>query len=220
MNNNINNYSEDQTQDFSRKLFAGECQFFAASTNLENLPPSSLPEIGFAGRSNVGKSSLINALTGRKTLARTSRTPGRTQQLNFFNLNGYMVLVDMPGYGFARVSKSRVRSWTNLMHDYLKGRSTLKRLCLLIDSRHGIKDSDKELMNELDKAAVVYQLILTKADKVSVKDITEFSRGFELMRKKHPASHPEIIATSVRKDKGILELRSSLSLLVAPYHFR
>ena len=138
MNNKFNNYSEDQTQEFSRKLFAGECQFFAASTNLENLPPPGLPEIGFAGRSNVGKSSLINALTGRKTLAKTSRTPGRTQQLNFFNLNGYLVLVDMPGYGFARVSKTRVRSWTNLMHDYLKGRSTLQRLCLLIDSRHGI----------------------------------------------------------------------------------
>jgi len=211
----------DQEQiEFSRKLFASSCQFLAGSTDLGNLPPAGLPEIAFAGRSNVGKSSLINALTDRKTLARTSRTPGRTQQLNFFNLGHQITLVDMPGYGYARASKSRIRNWTILMHDYLKGRATLKRLCLLIDARHGIKESDEILMNELDEAAVVYQIILTKADKVSKTAVFEFSRNFDTIRKEHPAGHPDIIATSAWKGVGIRELRTSLSTLVAPQEFR
>ena len=211
----------DQEQlEFSRKLFASDCQFFAGSTEIGNLPPAGLPEIAFAGRSNVGKSSLINALTDRKTLARTSRTPGRTQQLNFFNLDHQITLVDMPGYGYARASKSRIQDWTTLMHDYLKGRATLKRLCLLIDARHGIKESDQILMNELDKAAVVYQIILTKADKVSETVVFEFSKNFDTMRKEHPAGHPDIIATSARKGLGIPELRASLATLVATHQFR
>jgi len=212
--------SEQKLHEFSRKLFAEKCRFFAAATSVEHLPSPDLPEIAFAGRSNVGKSSLINALTRRKSLARTSRTPGRTQQLNFFNLGDRATLVDMPGYGYARASKSRIKSWTDLMHDYLKGRVTLCRLCLLIDSRQGIKASDEALMNELDQAAVVYQLVLTKADKVSKTVLSNISRNFEPMRKKHPASHPEIIATSSRTDLGIMELRTSLSVLVAPRQFR
>ncbi len=211
----------DQEQlEYSRKLFAGSCQFVAGSTKIENLPPASLPEIAFAGRSNVGKSSLVNALTDQKNLARTSRTPGRTQQLNFFKLDNRVILVDMPGYGYARASKSRIQDWTTLMHDYLKGRATLKRLCMLIDARHGIKGSDKILMNELDKAAVVYQIILTKADKVSQTTVLEFSQKFDRMRKEHPAGHPDIIATSARKGMGVLELRASLAALVAPHQFR
>ncbi len=211
----------DQEQlEFSRKLFAGSCQFFAGSTKIENLPQAGLPEVAFAGRSNVGKSSLINSLTNRKTLARTSRTPGRTQQLNFFNLDNRITLVDMPGYGYARASKSRIEDWTALMYDYLKGRATLKRLCILIDARHGIKGSDKILMNELDKAAVVYQIILTKADKASKTTVLEFSKNFDRMRKEHPAGHPDIIATSARKGVGIPELRASLAALVEPHQFR
>jgi GTP-binding protein len=211
----------DQEQlEFSRKLFAGSCQFFAGSTKIENLPQAGLPEVAFAGRSNVGKSSLINSLTDRKTLARTSRTPGRTQQLNFFNLDDRITLVDMPGYGYARASKSRIEEWTALMYDYLKGRANLKRLCILIDARHGIKGSDKILMNELDKAAVVYQIILTKADKASKTTVLEFSKNFDRMRKEHPAGHPDIIATSAREGIGIPELRASLAALVAPHQFR
>ncbi|MBO38201.1 MAG: YihA family ribosome biogenesis GTP-binding protein [Rhodospirillaceae bacterium] len=211
----------DQEQlEYSRKLFAGNCQFFAGSAKNENLPPAGLPEIAFAGRSNVGKSSLINALTDRKTLARTSRTPGRTQQLNFFNLDNRITLVDMPGYGYARASKSRIQDWTTHMYDYLKGRATLKRLCMLVDARHGLKASDENLMNELDKAAVVYQVILTKTDKVSKTTVLEFSKNFDRMRKEHPAGHPDIIATSARKGVGIPELRASLAALVEPHQFR
>ncbi|MBK19153.1 MAG: YihA family ribosome biogenesis GTP-binding protein [Rhodospirillaceae bacterium] len=206
--------------EFGRKFFAGSCQFFAGATSLENLPSPDLPEIAFAGRSNVGKSSLINALTGQTSLARTSRTPGRTQQLNFFNLADRMTLVDMPGYGYARASKSRIRDWTALMHDYLKGRATLHRLCLLIDGRHGLKESDETLMNELDDAAVVYQIVLTKSDKVSKAALVTFSETFDALRKKHPAAHPDIIATSARKGVGIAELRASLAVLAAPHQFR
>src|SRR5262245_41136958 len=148
-----------------RLLFARECSFSAGATTAEALPPAGLPEVAFAGRSNVGKSSLVNALTGRRTLARVSDTPGRTQQLNFFELGGRLMLVDLPGYGYAKAAKTKVEHWTRLTEDYLRGRPTLRRLCLLIDSRHGPLAADQAIIALLDKAAVSYQLVLTKADK-------------------------------------------------------
>src|SRR3954464_7284518 len=156
-----------------RKLFAGDWQFFWASPSIETLPPMAGMEIAFAGRSNVGKSSLVNALTGRNTLARTSHTPGRTQQLNFFDINGRFHLVDMPGYGYAAVGKDKVQAWTQLIHDYLRGRASLARVYLLIDARHGIKPVDEGVLETLDKAAVSYQVVLTKADEVKPEDLEQ-----------------------------------------------
>ena len=150
----------------ARKLFAGTCEFVAGAASFESLPAIALPEVAFAGRSNVGKSSLVNALTGRRTLARVSASPGATRQINFFDLAGRFFLVDLPGYGFAQVSKSMKESWQDLASAYLRGRPTLKRVCLLIDSRHGVKDSDHETMKNLDRAAVSYQLVLTKTDRL------------------------------------------------------
>ena len=151
---------------FGRWLFAQECEFINGSTTLDTLPPDDLPEIAFAGRSNVGKSSLINALTGRKTLARTSHTPARTQQINFFRLGGRLMLVDLPGYGYADAPKTEIRRWTQLVNTYLKGRTRLRRVCLLIDGRHGLKAVDEPVMRMLDGAAVSYQVVLTKTDKL------------------------------------------------------
>src|SRR3954465_5168188 len=155
----------------ARKLFAGPCEFIAGAASFESLIPIALPEAAFAGRSNVGKSSLVNALTGRRTLARTSSSPGHTRQINFFGLGQKLSLVDLPGYGFAQVSKSMKESWQDLASAYLRGRPTLKRVCLLIDSRHGVKDSDHETMKNLDRAAVSYQLILTKTDQLRQAEI-------------------------------------------------
>jgi GTP-binding protein len=154
-----------------RRLFAGEAEFFWAAGTLEGLPPIKGVEVAFAGRSNVGKSSLVNALTGRKTLARTSHTPGRTQQLNFFDIGGRFTLVDMPGYGYAAVSKQKVASWTDLVNDYLRGRASLARVFLLIDARHGLKPNDIEVLDALDRAAVSYQLLLTKADELKPAEV-------------------------------------------------
>mgnify|MGYP003307120188 FL=1 len=154
-----------------RHLFAQECQFFHGTDTLQNLPEASLPEVAFVGRSNAGKSSLINALTGRKSLARTSNTPGRTQQLNFFNLGFKMVIVDLPGYGYARVSKTQVARWTKTMKLFLRGRAPLRRICMLIDARRGLKDLDREMMDLMDSSAVVYQLVLTKVDKTSQDEL-------------------------------------------------
>jgi GTP-binding protein len=155
-----------QAMEASRRLFAQPCDLVISVAQIDGLPDTNLVEIAFAGRSNVGKSSLLNALTNRNSLARTSNTPGRTQTLNFFNLGDRLILVDLPGYGYARVSRQKVAAWTRLVHDYLRGRQTLRRLCLLVDARHGLKDSDGEVMVLLDQAAVAWQLILTKADKV------------------------------------------------------
>ena len=182
---------------------------------LSALPPDGLPEVAFAGRSNVGKSSLVNALTGRKTLARTSNTPGRTQQINFFDLGGRMMLVDLPGYGYARASKTSVHAWTKLIRDYLRGRVGLRRICLLIDARHGIKPSDVEIMDMLDKAAVPYQIVLTKADKVPAAALREGVAAIAATLKRHPAAMPEILATSARTGSGIPEMRSALSTVAA-----
>jgi GTP-binding protein len=192
----------------ARKLFAGPCDFFWGAAAQDSLPPiSNLPEIAFAGRSNVGKSSLVNALTGRRTLARVSATPGRTRQLNFFDLAKTLCLVDLPGYGFARVSKTMKEDWQGFAADYLRGRPTLKRVYLLIDARHGIKDTDRETMKNLDKAAVSYRIVLTKADRLKQADIAKAIAAAEVVVRKHPAAHPEVMATSSESGLGIPELR-------------
>ncbi len=198
-----------------RRLFARECRFVAGAASPDALPAGDLIEVAFAGRSNVGKSSLVNALTRRNSLARTSRTPGRTQQINFFSLDGALMLVDLPGYGYARASKTRIGAWTMLMHDYLKGRAALRRLCLLVDSRHGLKDTDRELMAELDVAAVVYQLVLTKCDKLTAAALAAITETVADELARHPAAHPEIIATSAQSGAGIAALRATLAALVS-----
>jgi GTP-binding protein len=198
-----------------RILFAQACDFIAGAARMEQLPSSDLPELAFAGRSNVGKSSLINALTGRKALARTSNTPGRTQQINFFDLGGRLMLVDLPGYGYARAAKKDVADWTRLIHLYLKGRANLRRLCLLIDSRHGVKPNDEALMAELDTAAVVYQVVLTKADKVKAGARDKLLDTITAVLKEHPAAMPQIHLTSAQKGLGIESLRADLAQLAA-----
>ncbi len=204
---------EDDAVEFGRWLFAQDCAFIGAATQEAQLPAGGLPEVAFAGRSNVGKSSLINALTGRKTLARISQTPGRTRQINFFELGRRLMLVDLPGYGFARASKQAIKQWTGLTRDYLKGRDVLRRVCLLIDARHGLKQGDRSIMAELDRAAVSYQLVLTKADKAG--DLDAAVRSIESECARHPAAHPEVLATSALKGGGIAELRAGLAALAA-----
>ncbi len=182
--------------DFPRWLFAQDCTFVAGADRLDILPPPTLPEIAFAGRSNVGKSSLINALLGRKSLARVSHTPGRTQQLNFFLLGKRFYIVDMPGYGYAVTSKAKIKIWSRLIQDYLKGRIPLKRVFLLIDSRHGFKATDEVVMEELDKAAVSFQIVLTKADKSTSAHLEELVVSLTETLKKHPAAFPTPLMTS------------------------
>lgn len=195
----------------ANRLFAGECTFLLGVAGLEQLPASNLPEIAFVGRSNVGKSSLLNALTGRKTLAKTSNTPGRTQQLNFFNLGEKLMLVDLPGYGFAKVPKAQVEAWTRLLKKYLAGRQQLRRVCLLVDARHGLKESDISMMTMLDQTAVTYQIILTKADKISAADQEKCLEQTRAGLKKHPAAHPDIVLTSSVKREGVEPLRAELA---------
>lgn len=211
---------DQKVLEYGRKLFELECRFVAGATSIDVLPPPNFPEIAFAGRSNVGKSSLINALTRHNALARTSRTPGRTQQINFFELRNSLMLVDLPGYGYARASKKKISTWTDLIHAYILGRPNLRRLCLLIDSRHGIKNSDIILMTELDTAAVVYQFVLTKTDKISEPTLTALIRDIENMFPQHPAAHPEIMGTSSQTGNGIEALRVSLATLAATDQFR
>lgn len=199
-----------------RLLFAQECTFLRGVARLDDLPPADLPEIAFAGRSNVGKSSLLNALTGRKTLARTSNTPGRTRELNFFDLGGRLVLVDLPGYGYARASKSDRSRWNRTLQDYLKGRPNLRRLCLLVDARHGLKDSDEEMMEMLDVAAVVHQVILTKCDKPSASELEKHRAQVVAALKGHPAALPEPFSTSSRDGAGLPALRAELATLADP----
>jgi GTP-binding protein len=208
--------AEEATLEFGRWLFAQQCDFIAGAVAMDHLPATELTEIAFAGRSNVGKSSLINALTGRGALARTSRTPGRTQQINFFSLGGRLMLVDLPGYGYARASKTKIKGWTQLVHDYLRGRPNLRRLCLLMDSRHGIKTGDAELLELLDKAGVAYQVVLTKADEPSRRELEQVVHGVAETLARHPAAHPEIIVTSARDGGGIEALRAALAALAAP----
>ena len=203
-----------------RVLFAQDCRFVIAVAGLNQLPPGTLPEVAFAGRSNVGKSSLVNALTGRTTLARTSNTPGRTQQLIFFDLGGRLMLVDLPGYGYAKVSKSVVEAWNRLLRAYLKGRVGLRRALVLVDSRHGLKPSDREVMTLLDDAAVPYQVVLTKVDKITQPAMTATVAETESALKRHPAAYPAVRTTSARSGLGIAELRAELAKLAAPESLR
>jgi GTP-binding protein len=199
-----------------RLLFAKESSFVAGAATVDALPQDSLPEIAFAGRSNVGKSSLLNAITGRNSLARTSHTPGRTRQLNFFALGGRLMLVDMPGYGYAEASKSEIARWTELIRVYLRGRASLRRACVLIDARHGIKEVDRPLMTMLDEAAVSFQVVLTKSDKVKPGELKGRMAAITAELAKHVAAHPVIHLTSAHGGAGIPELRAALAALAAP----
>ena len=209
--------ADEELAEAARKLFAGPIAFLKSAPGLQYLPDPEVPEIAFAGRSNVGKSSLLNALTGRKGLARTSNTPGRTQELNFFDVGEplRMRLVDMPGYGFAEAPKDLVKRWKHLVNDYLRGRAVLKRALVLIDSRHGLKPPDRDMMQMLDDAAVGYQLVLTKADKVKPTALAATLDEIAAEAAKHPAAHPAIFTTSSETGSGIAELRTAIALAAA-----
>ena len=196
-----------------RLLFAAECRFFFAAQRLDQLPPPGGPEIAFAGRSNVGKSTLINALVGHKALARASSQPGRTKQLNFFDLGGRLVLVDMPGYGYAQAAKSVKEDWQGLMFEFLRGRPTLRRVVLLLDARIELKESDAAVMDLLDRAAVTYQLVLTKADSVKPAELAAKQAVVAARARRHAAAHMDMITTSSQTGLGIPELRAALASL-------
>ncbi len=212
--------TDAQLIETGRKLFAGDWQFFWAAPSIEALPPMAGIEIAFAGRSNVGKSSLINALTNRSGLARTSHTPGRTQELIFFsgplsaNESASLRLVDMPGYGYASAPKAKIASWTSLIHKFLLGRANLARVYVLIDSRHGFKDADQDVLKTLDQSAVSYQIVLTKADQVKKADLDAVIESTLAELRKHPAAFPEILVTSSRSGDGMADLRAAIVRLI------
>mgnify|MGYP001445938069 CR=1 FL=1 len=192
-------------------LFAQECKFLRPVKEFSDLPPTKPLEIAFAGRSNVGKSSLVNALTNRKTLARVSNTPGRTRDINLFDLGGRLTIADLPGYGFARVSKSVAFEWRRLIEAYLRGRPQLRRVCLLVDARHGALDNDREMMTLLDAAAASFVVVLTKIDKLNQSERNKAINDAEALAREHPAAHPDLFATSAEKGIGLPELRAHLA---------
>jgi GTP-binding protein len=208
----MNRHTDTELEERARKLFAGPIEFLKSAPDLKFLPEPDVPEIAFAGRSNVGKSSLLNALTNRRGLARTSNTPGRTQELNFFDVGhpARMRLVDMPGYGFAEAPKDLVKRWRFLVNDYLRGRAVLKRALVLVDARHGLKEVDREVLHMLDEAAVSYHLVLTKGDKVKPSALGALYESTAIEAAKHPAAHPLIFTTSSETGSGIAELRTAI----------
>ncbi len=212
MNQPVTEQEQSELIEEARKVFAGPIAFLKSAPDLKFLPDMAVNEVAFAGRSNVGKSSLLNALTGRNSLARTSNTPGRTQELNFFDVGEPLRfrLVDMPGYGYARAPKDMVRKWRFLVNDYLRGRAKLKRTLVLIDSRHGVKEVDTDILDMLDAAAVSYRIVLTKADKVKASHLAEVMEKTAQAIRRRPAAHPEIIATSSEKGMGLPELRAAV----------
>lgn len=209
--------AQEELAAYAKWLFSQPCQFVTGVAKEEQLFSSHLPEVAFAGRSNVGKSSLLNGLVGRKQLARTSKTPGRTQQINFFDLAGCSFLVDLPGYGYAKASKSSISSWTKLIRRYLAGRVPLKRVFVLIDSRHGIKKVDREIFELLDTAAVPYQIVLTKQDKISAIQLEKLQQDIALVLKNHAAAFPVVLTTSSFKGVGFERLREAIAELI-PQH--
>jgi GTP-binding protein len=211
--NTASDFSEAEI-DCGRRLFGGEWSFLSAAGSLASLPPANGLEVAFAGRSNVGKSSLINALTGRRALARTSNTPGRTQELIFFGGPNRLVLVDLPGYGYAAAGKSKVAAWTNLISEYLNGRAALGRVYLLIDARHGLKAADETTLDALGRAAVSHEVVLTKCDQVSEGELAERCDSMRAAMRKRPAAFPDLIATSARTGAGITVLRAAIVRLL------
>jgi GTP-binding protein len=207
--------ADDPALAAGRRLFAQPCEFVAGVGDLARLPGAELPEVAFGGRSNVGKSSLINALVGRRQLARTSQTPGRTQQINLFDLGGRLMLVDLPGYGYARAPKPMVEAWQRLVRHYLRGRSALRRTCVLIDARHGFKEVDRRFMTMLGEAAVAYQVVLTKVDQVAGGELPDLIAVMAAELERKPGAHPELLATSARTGAGIDRLRAELAALAA-----
>lgn len=206
-------FSEQQIT-LANSLFAGSCEFVLGVAKLEQLPLTEMPEVALAGRSNVGKSSLINAITNKRGLAKTSNTPGRTQQLNYFNLADKIHIVDLPGYGYAQAPEHLVKQWQKVIFAYLQGRVNLKRVLLLIDSRHGIKKTDKEVMEMLDKAAVTYQIVLTKTDKITKADLEKVKSSIEEEITKHAAAYSRILLTSSEKKTGIEMVRAEIASLI------
>jgi GTP-binding protein len=197
----------------AKKLFAGSCEFIWGTGDINSLPPQSLPEIAFVGRSNAGKSSLINALTNRKTLARVSHTPGRTREINFFNLGGKLILTDLPGYGYAKASKTMTAEWQKLIFAYLRGRASLRRVSLLIDARRGVLDLDRDVMKLLDEAAVSFGIVLTKIDKLAPDEIASVVSAADIEARKHTAAFPEICATSALRGMGLDPFKVQLAAL-------
>ena len=212
----MNADDNDETFAAARRLFAGECEFIWGTGDIDSLPPQSLAEVAFVGRSNAGKSSLINALTHRKTLARVSHTPGRTRQINFFKLGGRLMLVDLPGYGYAKASKTLTAEWQALIFAYLRGRANLRRVVLLLDGRRGVLELDRAVMDLLDKSAVSYCLTLTKIDQLAMDERASVLADAQTEAKRHTAAYPEVFATSALKTLGLDALKVHLAALAEP----